>query len=201
MKVACGQTPLATLASLRHANGRGGRIFLASEIKRAKECSVIRHPMPPPNSARPTVAAPSRPWHPVATDLAQPPSHAVGARVVLAGLSRTDLNGQLATVVAVTDPMDPERAQVRLDSTGKTVRIKRTNLRTVPSERATREGLEMPSAQPEDAWPATSAGAPLGTVECNGPFRHAHGPLPRNRHLTTPKLVVTQGTMYRSVFF
>ena len=184
VKVACGQAPLATLASLRHANGCGGRIFSTSEIERAKACSVIRHPVPPPTSARPTVAAPSRPWHPGATDLAQPPIHSVGARVVLAGLSRVDLNGQLATVVAVTDPMDSERAQVRLDSTGKTVRIKRTNLRTGPIERATREGLEVLSAQLEDAWPATSAGAPQGTVEGNGPFRHAHGPLPRNRHLT-----------------
>ena len=186
VKVACGQTPLATLASLRHANGRGGRIFLTSEIERAKECSVIRHPMPPPTSARPTVAAPSRPRHPMAIDLALPPNHAVGARVVLAGLSRTDLNGQLATVVVVTDPTDPERAQVRLDSTGKTVRIKRTNLRAGPIERATCEGPEELSAHIdlEDAWPATLVGVPQGDREGNGPFCHAHAPLPRNRHLT-----------------
>ena len=158
VKVACGQAPLATLASLRHANGRGGRIFSVSEIERAKACSVIRHPVP----------------------------LQVGERVELAGLSRADLNGQLATVVAVTDPTDSARAQVRLDSTGKTVRIKRTNLRTGPTERATREGPEVLSAQLDlkDAWPATPAGAPQGTVEGNGPFRHAHGPLPRNRHLT-----------------
>ena len=48
VKVACGQAPLATLASLRHANGRGGRIFSTSEIERAKACSVIRHPVPLP---------------------------------------------------------------------------------------------------------------------------------------------------------
>ena len=155
VKVACGQAPLSTLASLRHANGRGGRIFSSSEINRAKACSVIRHPVPPQ----------------------------VGERVVLAGLSRADLNGQLATVVAVTDPTDSARAQVRLDSTGKTVRIKRTNLRTGPIERATHDGPEVLSAQLDlkDAWPATPAGAPQGTVEGNGPFRHAHGPLPRNR--------------------
>ena len=66
------------------------------------------------------------------------------------------------------------------------MRIKRTNLRTGPIERATREGPEVLSAQLDlkDAWPATPAGAPQGTVEGNGPFRHAHGPLPRNRHLT-----------------
>ena len=184
VEVACGQAPLATLASLRHANGCGGRIFTSVEIERARTGSVIRHPVPPPTSARLTMAASARPRHPGTTDHFQPPTHSVGERVVLVGLSRVDLNGQPATVVAVTDPRDPERAQVRLDSTGKTVRIKRTNLRTGPSERATREGLEMPSAQPEDAWPATSAGAPQGTVEGDGPFRHAHDPLPRNRHLT-----------------
>ena len=70
-----------------------------------------------------------------------PMTHSVGERVVLVGLSRADLNGQLATVVAVTDPRDPERAQVRLDSTDTTVKIKRTNLRASPRERATGEDL------------------------------------------------------------
>ena len=36
VKVACGQAPLATLASLRHANGCGGRIFTSVEIERAR---------------------------------------------------------------------------------------------------------------------------------------------------------------------
>ena len=184
VEVACGQAPLATLASLRHANGCGGRIFTSVEIERARTVSVIRHPVPPPTSARLTMAASARPRHPGGTDHFQPPTHSVGERVVLVGLSRADLNGQLATVVAVTDPRDPERAQVRLDSTDKTVKIKRTNLRASPRERATGEGLDLLSIQPEDVWAATSAGAPQGTVEGDGPFRHAHDPLPRNRHLT-----------------
>jgi hypothetical protein len=158
VRVACGQAPLVTLASLRHANGCGGRIFSASEIERAKACSVIHHIVP----------------------------LKVGERVELVGLSRADLNGQLATVVTVTDPADSARAQARLDSTGNTVRIKRTNLRTGPTARATRGGPGVLSAQLdlEDAWPATPAGAPQGTVEGNGPFSNARGPLPRNRHLT-----------------
>ena len=45
VNVACGQAPLSTLASLRHANGCGGRLFSDSEIKRARACSVIRHPL------------------------------------------------------------------------------------------------------------------------------------------------------------
>ena len=60
----------------------------------------------------------------------------VGARVVLVGLSRADLNGQLATVTEVETREDPERAGVRLDATGQVAAIRRTNLRTSPDAAA-----------------------------------------------------------------
>ena len=58
----------------------------------------------------------------------------VGARVVLVGLSRADLNGQLATVTELATRKDPERASVRLDATGQGIAIRRTNLRASPDE-------------------------------------------------------------------
>ena len=50
VKVACGQTPLATLASLRYLEGRGPRVFNKAEIALARTLSIIRHPVPPPAS-------------------------------------------------------------------------------------------------------------------------------------------------------
>ena len=56
----------------------------------------------------------------------------VGARVVLVGLSHVDLNGQLATVMELTTPKDPERVSVRLDVTRQVMAIRKTNLRASP---------------------------------------------------------------------
>ena len=58
----------------------------------------------------------------------------VGARVVLGGLSRADLNGQLATVTEVATKDDPSRAGVRLDATRQVLAIRRTNLQSSPDE-------------------------------------------------------------------
>ena len=53
---------------------------------------------------------------------------------MLVGLSRADMNGQLATITELSTRKDPERAGVRLDATGKVVAICRTNLRASPDE-------------------------------------------------------------------
>ena len=47
VKVACGQRPLETLASLRYSEGRGPRIFTNAEIETARAESIIRHPVTP----------------------------------------------------------------------------------------------------------------------------------------------------------
>ena len=56
MKVACGQKPLATLASFRYLEGRGPRIFTNAEIATARTESIIRHPVTPLTSNARTVA-------------------------------------------------------------------------------------------------------------------------------------------------
>ena len=53
---------------------------------------------------------------------------------MLVGLSRADLNGQLATVTMLSTQKDPECAGVRLDATGEMVAIRRTDLRASPDE-------------------------------------------------------------------
>ena len=55
VKVACGQKPLATLASFRYLEGRGPRIFTNAEIATARTESIIRHPVTPPTSDARTV--------------------------------------------------------------------------------------------------------------------------------------------------
>ena len=47
VKVACGQRPLETLASLRYSEGRGPRIVTNAEIETARAESIIRHPVTP----------------------------------------------------------------------------------------------------------------------------------------------------------
>ena len=48
---------------------------------------------------------------------------------MLGGLSRVDLNGQLATVTELTMRKDPDSVSVRLNVTGQVMAIRKTNLR------------------------------------------------------------------------
>ena len=57
-----------------------------------------------------------------------------GSRVVLVGLSRADLNGQLATITELSTRSDQERVGIRLDATPQGMAIRRTNLRASPDE-------------------------------------------------------------------
>ena len=80
-----------------------------------------------------------------------------GVRVVLIGLSRADLNGQLATITELSTRKDPERAGVRLDATQQVVAICRTNLRASPDEEhSSAAGLvteDQVNCELRHAWP------------------------------------------------